>query len=156
MVDPFFFLSFFSLTALSGLYCQVMLAGLYPLFIYEVLKKYLQAQAVVLPQMFVAIIANLWSVGANFLFVNTLELGYVGAPIARATTNILLPLLTLAYIVIFKKFEGSWGEHFFFFFFPGSLFHVLTNVHCFVMQMVGVGIRAKSGRSSSHWEFQEC
>jgi Na+-driven multidrug efflux pump len=109
-----FFLFLFLLVlvhaALSGLYCQVMLVGLYPLFVYEVLKKFLQAQAVVLPQMFVAIIANLWSVGANYLFVTGMDLGYVGAPIARMSTNFVLPVLTLVYMLVFKKFQGSWGN----------------------------------------------
>jgi len=96
--------------ALAGLYCQVMLAGLYPIFIYEVLKKYLQAQAIVIPQMFVAIISNVWCVAANFLFVDTFGWGYVGAPIARMTTNFMLAGLTGLYILIKRKnFRSSWG-----------------------------------------------
>jgi len=93
---------------LSGQYCQLMLIGLYPFFVYEVLKKFLQAQACVLPQMFIAIIANAWTVGANFLFVYTLDMGFTGAPLARLSTNCILPLLTIIYMVAAKKTEGTW------------------------------------------------
>ena len=91
------------------MYVWIMLAGLYPLIAYELLKKYLQAQHIVLPQMFVAIVANLWNVFANWLFVYGLGWGFVGAPIARASTNCLLPVLTIAYIVYTKRHADSWN-----------------------------------------------
>ena len=86
-----------------------MLAGLYPLIAYELLKKYLQAQHIVLPQMFVAIVANLWNVFANWLFVYGVGWGFVGAPIARASTNFLFPILTIAYLAYTKKHLDTWS-----------------------------------------------
>jgi len=92
---------------LAGTYCKVMIFGLYPLFVYEVLKKYLQAQGIVLPQMFIAIVGNLWTVLANWLFVYYFSFGYMGAPIARMSTNICFALFTIIYVA-FKKDEGTW------------------------------------------------
>jgi len=94
---------------LSSLYVRIFIFGLYPFLVYEVLKKYMQAQGIVYPQMIVAIIGNLWNIFANWLFVFGLNWGYVGAPIARVTTHLFLMLLLLAYSLITKKYKETWG-----------------------------------------------
>ena len=96
-------------TELSSTYVWIMMVGLYPLAVYELLKKYLQAQHIVLPQMFVAIAANVWNVFANWFFVYGIGLGFIGAPIARASTNCLLPVLTVLYMKIKMKKSETWG-----------------------------------------------
>lgn len=98
-----------AVVALTTKYVWMMLPGLYPLVAYEVLKKYLQAQHLVLPPMYVAIFANIWNAFANWFFVYQIGWGFIGAPFARMTTNVLLPVFMIIYIVYSKKCVDTWG-----------------------------------------------
>jgi len=86
-----------------------MLAGLYPLLVYEVLKKFLQSQQVVYPQMFIAIVANVYTFGANYGFIYGLDMGHVGASVARTSTNILLCVLGIIYTAFVFDHKETWG-----------------------------------------------
>ena len=56
-----------------------------------------------------AFIANAYTFGANFGFIYSLDMGFVGAPIARVTTHFFLCLMGILYVIIFKKYKETWG-----------------------------------------------
>ena len=56
-----------------------------------------------------AFIANAYTFGANFGFIYSLDMGFVGAPIARVTTHFFLCLMGILYVVVFKKYKETWG-----------------------------------------------
>ena len=97
------------ITELSALYVWINICGLYPLLAYEVLKKYLQAQGVVYPQMFVALGGNLLNIFANWLLVFGLGWGFVGAPIARVVTHWTFLISLLTYLHFSKRYVDTWG-----------------------------------------------
>jgi Na+-driven multidrug efflux pump len=46
--------------------------------IYEPLKKYLQCQGIVKPVMYIALLDNILSIGANWFLIYFLDMGYWG------------------------------------------------------------------------------
>ena len=94
---------------MAGLYCQIQIVGFYPLIMYEVMKKFLQAQKTVLPQMYLAIAANVFCLGVNATFQYGFGWGFVSAPISRAATYILLALICFGYILYTKCHVETWG-----------------------------------------------
>ncbi|KAJ3259967.1 hypothetical protein HK103_001477 [Boothiomyces macroporosus] len=68
-------------SAISGMFTRWMLIGLYPLFVNECLRRYLQAQVAIGPH---------------------------GAPLATSLVNIFIPLVTILYIQFIEGKE-CWG-----------------------------------------------
>eukprot|EP01135_Chromosphaera_perkinsii_P009719 Nk52_evm1s1854 gene=Nk52_evmTU1s1854 len=93
---------------LSGVFIRLSLPGLYPLFVYEVLKKYLQTQGIVKPSMYIAILSNLYNIFANWTLIYGVGLGFRGAPLARASCNWMMVILTLCYIRFSGVHKDSW------------------------------------------------
>jgi MATE family multidrug resistance protein len=107
--------------------------------IYEPLKKYLQCQGIVKPVMYIALLDNILSIGANWFFIYFLDMGYWGvcvnclsqyvmkeliglllydaivahshwqAPIARGLVQWLLVFSTLFYMQTMNVGWETWG-----------------------------------------------
>lgn len=96
-------------SAMAGDFCKWSVPGLWGLFLYEPLKKYLQTQGVVKPSMYVAGIANIWCAFSNWLFMYALGWGFLGAPLARASCQWLMVFCLLAYMAWTGAGSDCWG-----------------------------------------------
>ncbi|KAI9197449.1 mate-domain-containing protein [Polychytrium aggregatum] len=99
------------LAHLAGQYAKWTTIGLYPQFIYECLRRYLQGQGIMQASFYVTLVASPINMLLQWLLVwSPVGIGYIGSPIAGAITYCLLPIFTLAYIAFVdgKKAWGGW------------------------------------------------
>ena len=89
-------------------FLMVLLPGGLGFVYFESLKKYLQAQEIMRPGSYVLLITSPINAGLNYLFVYTLEIGLLGAPIATSISYWLSFLLLLAYTRFVTGWE-CWG-----------------------------------------------
>jgi MATE family multidrug resistance protein len=80
--------------------------------LFECMKKYLQAQEIMRPGTYVLLITSPLNAGLNYLFVYTLNIGLLGAPIATGISYWLSFLLLLAYTRFVAGAEcwGGWSK----------------------------------------------
>ncbi|KAJ0400367.1 hypothetical protein P43SY_000307 [Pythium insidiosum] len=83
--------------ALAGRFSRLLVPGLPFLFLYELLKKVLQAQNVVAPMVHIAVLSNVVNILLGIYLTWYTPWGYDGAAIARTVSNVVLPLATLPY-----------------------------------------------------------
>ncbi|KUJ06494.1 MATE transporter [Mollisia scopiformis] len=83
---------------LAGLYLRVLLLGAPGYAAFESGKRFVQAQGLFSATTYVLLIAAPLNAFMNWLFVWQFEWGFVGAPIAVAVTDNLLPLLLFLYV----------------------------------------------------------
>eukprot|EP00123_Amoebidium_parasiticum_P011426 comp20707_c0_seq1/m.27002 comp20707_c0_seq1/g.27002 ORF comp20707_c0_seq1/g.27002 comp20707_c0_seq1/m.27002 type:complete len:522 (-) comp20707_c0_seq1:512-2077(-) len=94
---------------LSGKFCRESLIGMWAIFIYMCLQKYLQAQGIVKPAMYIAIFSNLATVFLNWFFIFFLDMGFSGAPLARACCQWMNVILLLGYMKVTGAGSETWG-----------------------------------------------
>lgn len=85
------------LSHLAGRYTQLLLPGLWPLCMFVCMQKSMQARNVLMPSLYVMLLANVINVGGNYLFVYALGMGFTGSPLATSTSRILTCALTGVY-----------------------------------------------------------
>jgi MATE family multidrug resistance protein len=105
---------------LAGLYLRVLLIGAPGFAAFESGKRYVQAQGLFSATTYVLLICAPLNAFLNWLFVWKFEWGFVGAPIAVAVTDNLLPLLLFLYVRFIDGAEcwdgftrrafHNWGE----------------------------------------------
>ncbi|KAE8442328.1 hypothetical protein EG329_003461 [Mollisiaceae sp. DMI_Dod_QoI] len=83
---------------LAGLYLRVLLFGAPGYAAFESGKRFVQAQGLFSATTYVLLLAAPLNALMNWLFVWQFEWGFVGAPIAVAVTDNLLPLLLFLYV----------------------------------------------------------
>ncbi|KAM3065795.1 hypothetical protein ACMFMF_010723 [Clarireedia jacksonii] len=83
---------------LAGLYLRVLLAGAPGFAAFEGGKRFVQAQGLFSATTYVLLICAPLNAFLNWLFVWKFEWGFVGAPIAVAITDNMLPLLLFLYV----------------------------------------------------------
>ncbi|GLE00607.1 hypothetical protein PINS_up009364 [Pythium insidiosum] len=83
--------------ALAGRFSRLLVPGLPFLFLYELLKKVLQAQNVVAPMVHIAVLSNVVNAVLGVYLTWYTAWGFDGAALARSLSNAVLPLATLAY-----------------------------------------------------------
>ena len=93
---------------LAGLYLKVMIFSIPGMILFEVGKRFTQAQGLFHATTYVLLIAAPINIFVNWLLVWRLNLGFIGAPIAVATTENLLPILLCLYIR-FIDGRQCWG-----------------------------------------------
>jgi len=106
---------------LAGLYLKVVLAGAPGYAAFEAGKRFVQAQGLFSASLYVLIFCAPFNAFMNWLFVWKLDWGFVGAPIAVAVTDNLLPIGLFIYVRFFshtgmscwngftKKAFQNWG-----------------------------------------------
>lgn len=95
---------------LAGLYLKVVLVGAPGYAAFEAGKRYTQAQGLFSASLYVLLILAPFNAFLNWLFVWRLDMGFVGAPIAVAIVDNLLPLGLFIYVRFFsKKGMSCWG-----------------------------------------------
>ncbi|RMD42683.1 hypothetical protein DV735_g2405, partial [Chaetothyriales sp. CBS 134920] len=89
--------------ALAGLYLRVVIFGAPGYAAFEAGKRYVQAQGLFSASLYVLLICAPLNALMNWLFVWKVGLGFVGAPIAVAITDNLLPIGLFIYVRFFSK-----------------------------------------------------
>lgn len=84
--------------ALTALYLRVVLVGAPGWAAFESMKRFMQAQGLFTPILYVLLILAPFNVFLHWLFVWKLAWGFVGAPLAAAITNDLLPVCLAVYV----------------------------------------------------------
>ncbi|KAI4144243.1 MAG: hypothetical protein L6R39_004267 [Caloplaca ligustica] len=92
---------------LAGQYLKVILIGAPGYACFEATKRYLQAQGLFSASLYVLLICAPLNAFMNWCFVWYFNWGFVGAPIAVAVTDLLLPVLLILY-VFFIGGRGCW------------------------------------------------
>ncbi|OQS06333.1 Multidrug/Oligosaccharidyl-lipid/Polysaccharide (MOP) Flippase Superfamily [Thraustotheca clavata] len=101
---------------ISGNYSKITIFGLPGLFLYELLKRSLQADGVVAPMVYIAIISNVIYIGLAYILCYYTTLSLYGAGLARLISNLSLPLMAFIYLTIsgkhnpWKFHETTWGD----------------------------------------------
>ncbi|KAF2241002.1 MATE efflux family protein [Trematosphaeria pertusa] len=93
---------------LAGLYLKILIAGAPGYAAFEGGKRYLQAQGLFSATMYILLICAPLNALMNYLFVWRLGWGFVGAPIAVAITENILPLLLFLYVRFIDGYQ-CWG-----------------------------------------------
>ncbi|XP_022804842.1 multidrug and toxin extrusion protein 2-like [Stylophora pistillata] len=78
------------------------------IFMFFLLQRYLQTQGVVKPILYVGAVSNAIQIGINALMVYVLKWGFRGIAICWSFTNVIIFLLTFAYMRVFKLDEKTW------------------------------------------------
>lgn len=94
---------------LAGDFAKCMLPGIPFLYLYELLKKILQAQNIANPMLVVAILSNIVNVAVGYQLVYYSDYGYLGAAIARTVSNISFPLLLMPYLYFSGITSSFWN-----------------------------------------------
>ncbi|KAI1127362.1 MATE efflux family protein [Nemania abortiva] len=93
---------------LAGLYLRIVILGIPGYAAFEGGKRFVQSQGLFVATTCVLLIAAPINVFINWLLVWHFELGFIGAPIAVAFTQTLMPIL-LALYVAFVNGSQCWG-----------------------------------------------
>lgn len=93
---------------LASLYLKIIIPSIPGMILFECGKRFTQAQGLFNATTYVLIIAAPINIFVNWFLVWHLKLGYIGAPIAVAFTESLLPILLFLY-VFFVKGRECWG-----------------------------------------------
>ncbi|GMF43628.1 unnamed protein product [Phytophthora fragariaefolia] len=92
----------------AGRFSQILLPGIPAMYVYEMLKKVMQAQNVVLPMVYIAVISNLVNLGLGVFLTFYTPLGFDGAAIARLVSEIVLPLCLVPYYMWNPHIPAEW------------------------------------------------
>lgn len=97
---------------LAGRFSRLVLPGIPFLFAYELFKKLLQAQNVVLPMVYIAVLSNIVNIGLGVYLTFYTSLGYDGAAIARTVANVVLPGSLVPFFMwrpeVFRQWWPGW------------------------------------------------
>ena len=94
---------------LTSLYLFYLIPAIFPYFIYECLRRFLQSQGIMNGSMFVVVSVFPINIMLQYFFIYYLDFGYIGAAIGLSVTNILEPLLLLVYMKIHPNGFEAWG-----------------------------------------------
>ncbi|RHY36805.1 hypothetical protein DYB34_007082 [Aphanomyces astaci] len=94
--------------ALAGTYSRVSVWCLPGFFLYELLKKVLQAQNIVHPMAYIAIVSNVVYGLLGYYMCYYTELSFLGAAYARTISNTLLPVFALIYLTWNPVYKVWW------------------------------------------------
>ncbi|KAL8817234.1 MAG: hypothetical protein Q9223_003901 [Gallowayella weberi] len=83
---------------LAGLYLKIILIGAPAYACFESAKRYLQAQGLFSASLYVLLICAPLNAFLNWLFVWQFQWGFIGAPIAVAIIDVLMPILLILYV----------------------------------------------------------
>ncbi|RLN62383.1 hypothetical protein BBJ28_00021788 [Nothophytophthora sp. Chile5] len=93
---------------LAGRFSRIQLAGIPFLYVYEMLKKVMQAQNVVLPMVYIAVLSNVVNLLLGVYLVFYTPLGYDGSAIARTLSEVVLPLALVPYFMRNPHIPAEW------------------------------------------------
>lgn len=97
---------------LAGRFSRLVLPGIPFLYAYELFKKLLQAQNVVLPMVFIAVLSNIVNIVLGVYLAFYTPWGYDGAAVARTVANVVLPGSLIPFFMwrpeVFRQWWPGW------------------------------------------------
>ncbi len=100
------------LAAAADVYVGTQLYSMVPFLLYLTLRQYLQARGIVMPALWVMVVANVFNVAANWALIfghlGFEAQGLVGAAQATAATRTFTLVALVAWILIARLHEGAW------------------------------------------------
>ncbi|KAJ3206299.1 hypothetical protein HDU67_008278 [Dinochytrium kinnereticum] len=94
---------------LSGQFARCMIPGLFPYFVGEAVKRYLQSQGIMSASMVIIIVVSPINILLQYVLVwSSWNIGVMGAPIAISISYCILALLMILYVLFIKGGE-CWG-----------------------------------------------
>ncbi|CAK4605058.1 unnamed protein product [Aphanomyces euteiches] len=93
---------------LAGSFSKITVFALPGIFLYELLKKVLQAQKIVSPMAYIAVLTNFIYFGLGYYFCYHTELGFLGAAYARTISQLLLPVFGFSYLLWNPVYKEWW------------------------------------------------
>eukprot|EP01120_Amphizonella_sp_Union-15-10_P017341 TRINITY_DN9602_c0_g1_i1.p1 TRINITY_DN9602_c0_g1~~TRINITY_DN9602_c0_g1_i1.p1 ORF type:complete len:465 (-),score=36.68 TRINITY_DN9602_c0_g1_i1:43-1437(-) len=93
---------------LSAQFMQCMIPGLFFLWLFEIVRRFLLCQGITLPPFVVNIIVLPIHLGISYLLIFTLDIGFIGAPIALSIAFFLLFILLAVYTLWMKLYLPVW------------------------------------------------
>jgi len=93
---------------LAGTFTLYLLPGVPFLYLYELLKRLLQAQNIASPMLIVALIGNIINITVGYYLVHYTSMGYLGVAAARSLCNITLAVLLVIYVIISGRITAFW------------------------------------------------
>ena len=97
------------ISELAGTFTLWLIPGIPFLFLYELLRKVLQAQHVAMPMLYIAIAANLINAVLGWYLVYYTQWGWLGASVARTVCNVSFCLFMVLYLWASNSFQSFWG-----------------------------------------------
>ncbi|XP_054857522.1 multidrug and toxin extrusion protein 1 [Eublepharis macularius] len=94
---------------LTQVYVMIFIPALPAAFIYQLQTRYLQSQAILLPQVVTGMAANVLNVIMNVIFLYTFKLGVVGSAWANTLSQNTQTLLLFFYVWWKKIHKETWG-----------------------------------------------
>eukprot|EP01102_Stenamoeba_stenopodia_P009598 TRINITY_DN2844_c0_g1_i1.p1 TRINITY_DN2844_c0_g1~~TRINITY_DN2844_c0_g1_i1.p1 ORF type:complete len:568 (-),score=85.22 TRINITY_DN2844_c0_g1_i1:13-1716(-) len=94
---------------LTGLYVKMMIPGLWFAFLFETLKRWLEAMSIVKPIMYISILSVPVCVGFECLNIFVFKLGFEGCPLAMSMTYVVSCLMMVGYIVFSGIHKETWS-----------------------------------------------
>ncbi|KAG3018675.1 hypothetical protein JG687_00009741 [Phytophthora cactorum] len=94
--------------AFAGRFSQILLPGIPAMYVYEMLKKVMQAQNVVLPMVYIAVLSNVLNLVLGVYLTFYTSLGFDGTAIARLVSEMALPLCLIPYFMRNPHIPAEW------------------------------------------------
>ncbi|XP_019401277.1 PREDICTED: multidrug and toxin extrusion protein 1 isoform X1 [Crocodylus porosus] len=94
---------------LTQVYVMIFIPALPAVFMYQLQTRYLQSQAIILPQVVVGVAANILNVGMNALLLYAMKLGVVGSAWANTVSQYTQMILLFLYVRWRKIHTRTWG-----------------------------------------------
>lgn len=91
------------ISKMAGSFCKQLVWGLPPYYWFQVATKYLQAQHILAPPVYMGAVANAVNVLLNWLLVFHLGYGFDGAPVATSTCRWFQMILLAAYFFLWPE-----------------------------------------------------
>ncbi|CAH0520206.1 unnamed protein product [Peronospora belbahrii] len=92
----------------AGRFSRILLPGIPAVYVYEMVKKVMQAQNVVLPMVHIAVISNLVNLLLGIYLTFFTSLGFDSAAIARLLSEVVLPLCLIPYFMWNPHIPAEW------------------------------------------------
>ncbi|XP_067866730.1 multidrug and toxin extrusion protein 1-like isoform X2 [Heterodontus francisci] len=93
---------------LTQLYVKIFIPALPATFLYDLEIRYLQNQGIIMPQIFVGFIANIFNAVINYLFLYVLTLGVSGSAAANVVSQYCQAILLFVYIRWKRLYVKTW------------------------------------------------
>ncbi|EQC38792.1 hypothetical protein SDRG_03751 [Saprolegnia diclina VS20] len=98
------------ISGFAGTFTRIITIGLPFYFVYQLVRRFLQAHDIVYPMTMIALLSNVVHIGLGYYLCYHTSLGFNGAAIARCVSYVVLPLLMLPYFV-WRPIHREWGLH---------------------------------------------
>ncbi|ORX54471.1 MATE efflux family protein [Hesseltinella vesiculosa] len=93
----------------TGIFMRYLLIGAPAYIAFEAVKKFLQAQGIMQVSTYCLLVTTPINMVLNYLFVDTLALGFIGAPLATSCSYWLMLALLIGYMVVSGQGMAGWG-----------------------------------------------